>query len=201
MSTGGGGNNYNKNYSNQNQNAPGNAKPPANAMPKPRSFQGPAQPAAPSAVTNQQRPQGPGSNQYGARQPDVFKFPATSTAVSSKTAGGFGAPPAVNYGAAAASAEEDEMLDISDTELIRASQAIESQIKFTNNVHHATSNAITIFSQFNTTANDMPAPSTFMGSSAYNNASQACGDEPWQVDELRSELKREKLQKDGEVRI
>lgn len=49
--------------------------------------------------------------------------------------------------------DDEDFLDISDTELIRASQVVESQLKFTNNVHHTTSNALNIFSQF---TNDAP---------------------------------------------
>lgn len=49
---------------------------------------------------------------------------------------------------AAAAAADEDLLDISDTELIRASQVVESQLKFTNNVHHTTNNAMNIFSQF-----------------------------------------------------
>lgn len=48
----------------------------------------------------------------------------------------------------AAATTDEDLLDISDTELIRASQVVESQLKFTNNVHHTTNNAMNIFSQF-----------------------------------------------------
>ena len=57
---------------------------------------------------------------------------------------------------------DEDFLDISDNELIRASQVVESQLKFTNNVHHTTSNAINIFSQFNSNYNE-PAQSQSMG--------------------------------------
>lgn len=50
-------------------------------------------------------------------------------------------------------ANDEDLLDISDTELIRASQVVESQLKFTNNVHHTTNNAMNIFSQFSQATN------------------------------------------------
>lgn len=88
--------------------------------------------------------------------------------------------------------KDDDFLDISDTELIRASQAVESQLKFTNNVHHATSNAITIFSQFTQSANDKP------------NLANAHLDHREAEDGLKQEirqLKNTNMQKDGEVKI
>lgn len=47
--------------------------------------------------------------------------------------------------------EDEDLLDISDTELIRASQVVESQLKFINNAHTTTNNAMNIFSQFSQT--------------------------------------------------
>ena len=68
---------------------------------------------------------------------------------------------------------DDDDIDISDTELIMASQEVESQLKFTNNVHHATSNTINIFSQMastNSNNNLMPAPTmTSFGAPTQNN--------------------------------
>jgi len=67
---------------------------------------------------------------------------------------------------------DEDLLDISDSELIRASQVVESQLKFTNNVHQTTSNALNIFSQFNSTNNQnclMPAPSIYPSSTNMNN--------------------------------
>ena len=60
-----------------------------------------------------------------------------------------------SHNQAAATDNDEDFLDISDTELIRASQVVESQLKFTNNVHHTTSNALNIFSQFNSNNNDV----------------------------------------------
>lgn len=107
--------------------------------------------------------------------------------------------------------DEDDDLDISDSELIRASQAVESQLKFTNNVHHTTSNAMNIFSQFNSTTqpppilnstsnNLMPPPSTTtLYSGGHNDIifSQNSDDLQSQV----KQLKTENMQKDGEVKI
>lgn len=83
--------------------------------------------------------------------------------------------------------KDDDFLDISDTELIRASQAVESQLKFTNNVHHATSNAITIFSQFTQNVNDKPTMDDREAEDGFRQ-------------EIR-QLKSTNMQKDGEVKI
>lgn len=105
--------------------------------------------------------------------------------------------------------EDDDLLDISDTELIRASQVVESQLKFTNNVHHTTSNALNIFSQFNSNNNfnnnnndyglmGPPASTTIYSNSNLNN------DHFSQLDDVKAELKQlksENMQKDGEVKI
>jgi hypothetical protein len=121
------------------------------------------------------------------------------------------------------SANDEDMFDISDSELIKASQQVESQIKFTNNVHHTTSNAVNIFSQFNN-ANDgygygygagcggggglmgPPLSTTIYSNSQYNNnANTNKTTDPYvQLDEMKSELKQmksENMQKDGEVKI
>ncbi len=99
---------------------------------------------------------------------------------------------------------DDDFLDISDTELIRASQAIESQLKFTNNIHHTTSNALTIFSQFSNDGLAMAPPSTYgIGSTTvFSNAhsTDLCS----QIEDQKSELKKVKnelMHKDGEVKI
>jgi hypothetical protein len=116
---------------------------------------------------------------------------------------------------------DDDLLDISDTELIRASQVVESQLKFTNNVHHTTSNAMTIFSQFNNNNNHhnnynnnnnlnqnehlmpMLAPTTTSyGFPTPHECAEASLSH--QIDELKNELfkmKGENMQKDGEVKI
>ncbi|CAF0724162.1 unnamed protein product [Brachionus calyciflorus] len=97
--------------------------------------------------------------------------------------------------------DDDDLLDISDTELIRASQAVESQLKFTNNIHQTTSNAITIFSQITSNTQQQPmAPpppqTTTYSTSNYNNYDS--------IDDIKYEmkqLKNENMQKDGEVKI
>ncbi|RNA43988.1 ATR-interacting -like isoform X2 [Brachionus plicatilis] len=91
--------------------------------------------------------------------------------------------------------KDDDFLDISDTELIRASQAVESQLKFTNNVHHATSNAITIFSQF--TQNACDEKSNFPISNPNTHIKEMEDDLKHQLKQLRST----NMQKDGEVKI
>jgi len=120
---------------------------------------------------------------------------------------------------------DEDLLDISDNELIRASQVVESQLKFTNNVHHTTSNALTIFSQFNNNSNNynnndtsimMAPPSTtfIMGgggmansTTIYSNSQQQqyTNIDPYtQLEDLRAELKQTKtdfISKDGEVKI
>ena len=108
--------------------------------------------------------------------------------------------------------DDDQMFDISDTELIRASQAVESSLIFTNNVHHTTSNALNIFSQF--TSNNKPDAATTAGtglmgpptqlppSTLYSNSSVF--DPHAQCDDLKLEInkiKTENMQKDGEVKI
>ena len=123
-----------------------------------------------------------------------------------------------------ADTNDDDLIDISDTELIMASQEVESQLKFTNNVHHATSNALNIFSQIASTntninnSNLMPAPTmTSMGlpvnfasnnqnnnsSHAYNSAfpgstlasnSNQVIDQLYLLDDLKSELKQVKTE-------
>jgi hypothetical protein len=105
--------------------------------------------------------------------------------------------------------DDDDLLDISDNELIRASQAVESSLIFTNNVHHATSNAITIFSQLPTNRNDdggancMGPPSQLPPSNMmYSNSNMYDANE--QPDDFKFEinkLKTENMQKDGEVKI
>ena len=96
--------------------------------------------------------------------------------------------------------DDDDLLDISDTELIRASQVVESQLRFTNNVHHTTNNAMNIFSQFNN--NDCGGNVKLMGganASMYNTDMISS-----QLDDVKCELKQaktENMQKDGEVRI
>ena len=99
---------------------------------------------------------------------------------------------------------DDDFLNISDTELIRASQAVESQLKFTNNIHHATSNALTIFSQFSNEGLIMAPPSTYgLGSTTvYSNShgTDLCS----QLEDQKLELKKfknELMHKDGEVKI
>lgn len=104
---------------------------------------------------------------------------------------------------------DEDLLDISDTELIRASQVVESQLKFTNNVHHTTSNALNIFSQFNQNANEcavgLMGPPMSTGATIYSNFSNANNNQDAsQVDDLRNELKQiksENMAKDGEVKI
>lgn len=98
--------------------------------------------------------------------------------------------------------DDDDLLDISDTELIRASQVVESQLRFTNNVHHATNNAMNIFSQFNN--NDCAGNSNVKlmggGNMSMYNADMISS----QLDDVKCELKQaktENMQKDGEVRI
>lgn len=111
---------------------------------------------------------------------------------------------------------DDDFLDISDNELIRASQVVESQLKFTNNVHHTTSNAINIFSQFsanNFNAEPAPMASQIMGppsstaitvggSSRFGYGGNSSGDQAG--GDAAVELKRikaENMAKDGEVKI
>ncbi len=108
---------------------------------------------------------------------------------------------------------DEDFLDISDTELIRASQIYESQPKFTNNVHHTTSNALNIFSQFTNDApqqsqqhSQMPAPNmTITGrhTKPYN-ANTAQLNMYSQLEEAKDELKKFKsqnMQKEGEVKL
>ena len=114
--------------------------------------------------------------------------------------------------AAAANDDDDDAFDISDSELIRASQVVESQLKFTNNVHHTTSNAMNIFSQFNSTVvlpatqqqqqhNMHAAPTSLYVSSGGGGGGG--GLDPYAlVEDLRGELKQVKtecMQKAGEV--
>jgi hypothetical protein len=109
--------------------------------------------------------------------------------------------------------DDDDLLDISDTELIRASQAVESSLIFTNNVHHATSNAINIFSQFTANKNNnvggnddaqlMGPPTQFPPSTLYSNTNRLM-DADAHCDDLKLEvnkLKTENMQKEGEVKI
>ena len=103
-----------------------------------------------------------------------------------------------------------------------ASQEVESQLKFTNNVHHATSNTVNIFSQM-ASSSLMPAPTmTAMGaptqpltnsnmtSTAASTASYVHHNENNHgapvaiIDELKNEIKQvrtENMAKDGEVKI
>lgn len=110
--------------------------------------------------------------------------------------------------------DDDDFLDISDNELIRASQVVESQLKFTNNVHHTTKDALNIFSQFNNDIqqsqfqSQMCAPNmTIMGhpTKAPIYGSQMTPLEALsQLDDAKCELKSvkdQKMMKDGEVKI
>ena len=112
--------------------------------------------------------------------------------------------------------DDDDFLDISDNELIRASQVVESQLKFTNNVHHTTKDALNIFSQFNNDVqqsqfqpmSQMCAPNmTIMGhpTKAPIYGSQMTPLEALsQLDDAKYELKSvkdQKMMKDGEVKI
>lgn len=111
---------------------------------------------------------------------------------------------------------DEDFLDISDTELIRASQAVESQMKFTNNVHPKTSNALNIFSQFTSDAapqsqfasmSQMQAPNmTIMGhpTSVIGGSQFNPVDTFSQLETTKCELKEVKnanMQKEGEVKI
>ncbi len=109
---------------------------------------------------------------------------------------------------------DEDFLDISDTELIRASQVVESQLKFTNNVHHKTSNALNIFSQFNnevphsqvpTVSQMQPPAMTIMGHPTSVVGSQFNTVDTYsQLETTRCELKEIKnanMQKEGEVKI
>lgn len=111
---------------------------------------------------------------------------------------------------------DEDFLDISDTELIRASQAVESQMKFTNNVHPKTSNALNIFSQFTGDAapqsqfasmSQMQAPSmTIMGhpTTVIGGSQFSPVDTFSQLETTKCELKEVKdanMQKEGEVKI
>jgi hypothetical protein len=107
---------------------------------------------------------------------------------------------------------DEDLDDISDNELIRASQVVESQLMFTNNVHHTTSNAMNIFSQVNTNISMYNnEPSCSMGPPLHPISANNCTtiysnsnlNDPFvQVDDLKNELKHvksENMQKDGEV--
>ncbi len=58
---------------------------------------------------------------------------------------------------------DEDLFDISDSDLIRASQAIEAELRIVNNTHAATNNAMNIFSQFSQappTASSVPTMTT-----------------------------------------
>ena len=105
---------------------------------------------------------------------------------------------------------DEDFDDISDNDLIKASQEVESQLKFTNNVHHTTSNAINIFSQFSSSnANLMPPPTmSSMGvpTATYSNMGFNPNDSillgvPDEVKNELNKVKTENKQKEGECRI
>lgn len=93
--------------------------------------------------------------------------------------------------------DDDDLLDISDNELIRASQQVESSLRFTNNVHHTTSNALNIFSQFTV---DAPA-SQLPPSTLYSNSNLIDHDEVSKLKSEYNQLKNDKMQREGEVKI
>jgi hypothetical protein len=110
---------------------------------------------------------------------------------------------------------DDEFLDISDNDLIRASQVVESQLKFTNNVHHTTSNAMNIFSQFGSNAvpvvhNNINPANISIHAPSMNihyggNLTQQQHQQQQQYhgppEEQLKQLLSEKMQKEGEIRI
>ena len=107
---------------------------------------------------------------------------------------------------------DEDFDDISDNDLIKASQEVESQLKFTNNVHHTTSNAINIFSQFSSSNSNLMPPPTMssMGvpTNTYANHNNNQNDSILMgaagLDDFKSELnkvKTENKQKEGECRI
>jgi hypothetical protein len=109
--------------------------------------------------------------------------------------------------------DDDDLLDISDNELIRASQVVESQLKFTNNVHQTTSNAMNIFSQMSNSQqqhqlynnkNDLMGPPTQLPPGTMYSNSQMFNNNQHDMDDFKLEinrLKTENMQKDGEVKI
>ncbi len=115
-----------------------------------------------------------------------------------------------NYTKAVVQVDEDEDFDISDSELIRASQVVESQLKFTNNVHHTTSNALNIFSQFNSTSSSQsqfnsnmgpPQSAIFQTQSTNNHHIYDSVDSATDLTTENKKLRAENMQKDGEVKI
>lgn len=129
---------------------------------------------------------------------------------SSSNFNNFAKPPPPPPQPVAVVAVDDDDIDISDTELIMASQEVESQLKFTNNVHHATSNTVNIFSQM-ASSSLMPAPTmTSMGASTQLNLTATATSTALAslstniVDELKNEIKQirtDNMAKDGEVKI